>query len=95
MEEILQSLQGLQRKAARLEREVSRLKAEKAEVEQRLLDMEARLQTQQEAYEDLSQHYEAAKVVGTLGKTEDREALKAQIDLYLKEIDICLNNFGE
>ena len=29
------------------------------------------------------------------GEAADREAIQAKIDLYLKEIDICLQSFGD
>jgi predicted nucleic acid-binding Zn-ribbon protein len=97
MDEILRILQQVQRKAARLERQMVQAHTRREALEARVSELEDRLLQQQAAYAALEQKYEAAKTVQQLKLDlgEDQESLRAKIDLYLQEIDICLKNFGE
>ncbi|MEZ4830150.1 MAG: hypothetical protein R3C61_28280 [Bacteroidia bacterium] len=43
----------------------------------------------------LTEKYETAKLVNSLQNGQDLLAVQAKIDDYIKEIDICLKNFGD
>jgi chromosome segregation ATPase len=95
MDEVLRILQQMQRKAVRLERQVRQLQTQQEALQVQLSELESNLSQKEAAYAALEKQYEAAKMVKQLDLGEDPESLRTKIDLYLKEIDICLKNFGE
>lgn len=58
-------------------------------------------QTQQQLLEKnkdlggIEEKYEALKLAKSIDSPDDREEVMAKIDLYLKEIDICLRTLGD
>lgn len=95
MNDLLLKLQELNKKVAKLEKQLHVLQDERNELELRLDEAEEALQAQKKDYELMTERYEAVKLGKSLTNPEDRVAIQEKIDWYLKEIDICLNNFGE
>lgn len=85
----------MSRKAAGVQRELEQLAAEKRRLEERILELEAQLHHREALHHELEEKYEAVKLAKSLNNQADRAAVLARIDLYLKEIDLCLNSFGE
>lgn len=94
MDELIRRLQVLSRKAAKLEAVVETLKANNHTLQTRVSDLETGTETQAAAYQSIKEQYETLKLVKSLETPESRDAMKAKIDLYLKEIDLCLKSFG-
>ncbi|MCI4669436.1 MAG: hypothetical protein MRZ79_14980 [Bacteroidia bacterium] len=95
MNDLLLKLQGLSKKIAVLEKQLLVLQGERHELELRLEEAEEALHNQKRDYDLMVERYEAVKLSKSLTNPEDRVAIQEKIDWYLKEIDICLNNFGE
>lgn len=95
MDELIRRLQVLSRKAAKLEAVVESLKTDNKTLEGRVAELENGVASQTEAYQTMVEQYETLKLVKSLDTSESRDAIKAKIDLYLKEIDLCLKSFGE
>ena len=95
MNDLLLRLQELNKKVVLLEKQLSVLQGERHELEQRLEEAEEALQSKEKDYELMVERYEAVRLSKSVTNPEDRIAIQEKIDWYLKEIDICLNNFGE
>lgn len=83
------------RKAAGVQRQLTQMAHEKNRLTARISELEAQLDRREAAYREMAEKYEAVKLAKSLNNQADREAVLARIDLYLKEIDVCLNSFGE
>ena len=86
MDELIRRLQVLNRKAAKMEAAISSLKADNKALQSRLETLESGMAEKEEAYQSMVEQYETLKLVKSLDTTESRDAMKAKIDLYLKEI---------
>ncbi|MCB0835439.1 MAG: hypothetical protein KDD63_09765 [Bacteroidetes bacterium] len=98
MDNLLPRLQATNRKAAKLERLLLRLKQEKEQLLEQVEELNQTLEVKEKAYLDMQEKYEAlklAKSIGTETGTYDKEAVQTMIEDYIKEIDICLKNFGD
>ena len=99
MDEFLQRLQATNRKAAKLERLLLRLKQENGQLLKQIAELEKALGEKEHSYNEIQEKYEAVKLVKSMNNgTEahhDKEAVQAMIEEYIKEIDICLKNFGD
>lgn len=97
MDELLQRLRATTKKAAKLERQILWLKEDQEHLSEEVARLKAELTDRRKAFTELEEKYEAVSLVKSLGSDneEDRKAVQSKIDLYLKEIDICLKSFGE
>lgn len=95
MVNVLPKLQEIGRKIAKLERVIVRLKKENQQLEEQVKELQHQLNGEQEAHKIVQEKYEAVKLVKSLPQNLDVAAVQEKIDLYLKEIDICLKNFGD
>ena len=99
MDEFLQRLQATNRKAAKLERLLLRLKQENSQLLNQITELESTIEEKERSFHEMKEKYEAAKLVSNMslenGNHQDKEAVQAMIEEYIKEIDICLKNFGE
>ena len=95
MENLLRKLQENNRKAAKLERLILRLKEDNGKLHKQLRDLRKAVEAKEEAYTEILEKYEAVKLVKHIDNDQDKAAIQAKIDLYIKEIDACLKNFGE
>lgn len=95
MEDLLQRLQEITGRAAVLERVLKQLQADRSRLVEQLAELESRLAQQNGAYDALVERHEALKQAAQPDGKWNREAMQAQIDQYLKEIDDCLKNFGD
>ena len=97
MDNLLQRLQEANRTAAKLERLILRMKQENDQLQKMLEVLEGKLEEKERDYEEMVEKYEAVKLAKSLSPNSNgnHEAVHEKIDLYLKEIDICLKNFGE
>ncbi|MEO0471013.1 MAG: hypothetical protein AAF206_15405 [Bacteroidota bacterium] len=95
MEEILRRLQESNQKAVKLERLLGRMRETCTNLETELTQLQADLADKEQTIADLTEKYDAAKVARSLHNGEDNEMVRSKIDLYLKEIDICLKSLGE
>ncbi len=95
MSDLLLRLQKLNKKVVSLEKRLSSLQEELHDLEQQLEASQEELRSKQMDYELMVERYEALRLSKSLTNPEDRTAIQEKIDWYLKEIDICLNNFGD
>jgi predicted nucleic acid-binding Zn-ribbon protein len=98
MDNLLPRLQATNRKAAKLERLLLRLKQEKHQLLDQIAELNDALEAKEKEYAEMHEKYEAlklAKSIGTGNGTYDKEAVQNMIEDYIKEIDICLKNFGD
>ena len=95
MENLLRKLQETNRKAAKLERLILRLQEDNGKLQEQLRNMQKAVEAKDEAYSEMKEKYEAVKLVKHIDNDQDKAAIQAKIDLYIKEIDACLRNFGE
>lgn len=97
MDELLQRLQATTKKAAKLERQIIWLKEDQEHLTEEVERLKAELFEKNRAFVELEERYEAVSLAKSLGSDheEDRQAVHSKIDLYLKEIDICLKSLGE
>jgi hypothetical protein len=95
MDQLLPRLQEVSRKAHKLAQLVVRLQQDKLKLEEEKKTLIHQMKELEGRHEEALQRYEAVKLAKSLHQTEDRETVQAKIDLYLKEIDDCLKNFGE
>ena len=95
MEEILRRLQESNQKAVKLDRLLTQMRENCAALETELTQLQADIADKEQTIADLTDKYEAAKLARGLHNGEDKEMVRSKIDLYLKEIDICLKSLGE
>ncbi|MEO0898255.1 MAG: hypothetical protein AAFY71_17720 [Bacteroidota bacterium] len=95
MNDLLLRLQELNRKVGRLEKQLESLHEERHDLEQKLENSEKALLQATKNYEEMVERYEAVKLSKALVNPEAKLTIQEKIDWYLKEIDICLNNFGD
>jgi predicted transcriptional regulator len=95
MDELLRRLQDINRKAVKLEKAMQKLQAEKDRLGKELKEARAELDSKNGELNGMGERYEALKLAKSIGNPEDRDSVMAKIDLYLKEIDICLKTLGD
>lgn len=95
MVNLLPKLQEIGRKLTKLERVIVRLRKENQQLSERVQELEKELDGMQQEQKSTEEKYEAIKLVKSLPPQSDLTAVHEKIDLYLKEIDICLKNFGD
>lgn len=97
MDELLQRLQAITKKAAKLERQIIWLKEDHEHLVEEVGRLKAGLSEKDKVIAELEERYEAVSLAKSLGSAseEDRQAVQSKIDLYLKEIDFCLKSLGE
>ena len=95
MNDFLQKLQTSNRKAAKLERLVLNLIQERGQLLQEIVKLKDELSEKENSHSEIQEKYEALKLVKSMGNHHDKEAVQATIEEYIKEIDICLKNFGD
>ncbi len=95
MEELIRKLQEVSRKTSQLSAAVNDLQQEREILLTRIKELEDTL-TGKEASLRRHETSQGAARKGQLSLDGvDREALQAQIDRYLQEIDLCLKRFGD
>jgi len=94
MDHLIQRLQKLTKKVARMEQLVVQLQSDNQRLALDVSNLKQTLSEKQNDYELLEERYEAVKLIKGVDSDIDSEGLKAKIDNYLKEIDICLKYFG-
>lgn len=95
MDGLLHKIQETNRKAAKLERLLLRLKQERDEFEKKVVELEKIIEGKDATIEELEEKYEMVKVAKSMTNGQNLEEVYAKIDDYIKEIDICLKNFGD
>ncbi|MEM7370592.1 MAG: hypothetical protein AAF587_18415 [Bacteroidota bacterium] len=95
MVNLLPKLQEIGRKLTKLERVILHLRKENQQLNKRVQELEKEVRGLQEEQKTTEEKYEAIKLVKSLPQHADLATVHEKIDLYLKEIDICLKNFGD
>jgi len=95
MEALFQKLSSLSTTIQKFEKFIQQLKLENQELREKLEELEVNIEEKEQAFNALHERYEANKAVKALVADENKEELVEKIDNYLKEIDICLNLFGD
>ncbi|MEZ4777361.1 MAG: hypothetical protein R3D00_29560 [Bacteroidia bacterium] len=95
MDELLHKFQGTNQKAAKLERLLLRLRQEHDQMKEKIEELTQALEEKDREMAALTEKYEAVKLVKSINNGQDLQAVQAKIDDYIKEIDICLKNFGD
>ncbi|MDX2247664.1 MAG: hypothetical protein SF052_12845 [Bacteroidia bacterium] len=95
MDELLQKFQGTNQKAAKLERLLLRLRQDHDQMQAKIEALTKALEEKDREITALTEKYEALNRAKSLNNGPDVQAIQAKIDDYLKEIDICLKNFGD
>ncbi|RMG73815.1 MAG: hypothetical protein D6722_03235 [Bacteroidetes bacterium] len=95
MDELVRRIEAVSRKAVAVQQQLAQLAQERDRLQERIAELEAQLSRRDADRQEMMEKYEAVKLAKSLNNQADREAVLAQIDLYLKEIDLCLNSFGE
>lgn len=95
MDELIRQLGQLANTSQKLEKYVQQLKSENLELRNQIESLTLEQKQKEENFAALQERYEANKLVKGLADQADHKELKEKIDNYLKEIDICLNIFGD
>lgn len=95
MDELIRQLGQLAGTTQKLEKYVHQLKSENLALKNRIESLNVEQQKTGDELSALQDRYEANKLVKGLVDHADQKELKEKIDSYLKEIDICLNIFGD
>ncbi|MDX2286991.1 MAG: hypothetical protein NW241_22695 [Bacteroidia bacterium] len=94
MEELVRRVQEAGRQLSATERRIAQLQEDKLELEQRVRTLETQLELHKRESRVLALPLALPDSVAAMSPRE-REALRARIDAYLKEIDACLSFLGE
>lgn len=97
MDNLLQRLQEANRTATKLEWLILRIKQENDQLLKKVSDLSNQLEDKGKDLDEMVEKYEAMKLVKSISADSNgnQDAVHEKIELYLKEIDICLKNFGE
>lgn len=95
MNEILLRLQELSSVVNHLEKRLRQSQTERKALTDRIAALEAALQAKEQAHEDFIHKYEALKLSKSISSPQERADVQQKIDLYLKEIDLCLKQLGD
>ncbi len=95
MEALLRRLTELTRKAVKLEKQLQSLQQEKIQLQAALEAAQSTISASDDQSSELKEKYEALKLAKSIEHPDDRDAVMSKIDLYLKEIDICLKTLGD
>ena len=95
MEELIRKLQEVNRQAEKLTVAIKDLQKERDELQTRVSELEQTLTGKDAASRTNQTRLEAARLGQLTIDESDRQALRAQIDHYLQEIDLCLKRFGD
>lgn len=71
------------------------MQTEKTRLQTSLEQAQQELNAKNKDLGGIEEKYEALKLAKSIGSPEDRDEVMAKIDLYLKEIDICLKTLGD
>ncbi len=93
MDNVRRLIQKLTQKVEKLDAHVNHLTQQRDALLETLAVEEAQRKAKEKELGEMEQKYEAAKLVKDLGEGQNNEEIKAKIDSYLKDIDICLEYF--
>ncbi len=89
--DLLNRLEQIELRIKSLQNKCEVLDAENKELKQLNLDLKADLNSKNEAIINLEEQNKIAKLAEGLSNNEDGQALKAQLDQLIIEIDQCIN----
>ena len=95
MDEILQRLRIVAEKATKLEQKYSVLKKEKKALAAKVKKLESSLSGKVEEQSTLKESLNGLGERSRRLNPDDKEALRAQIDAFIEDIDACLKSLGE
>lgn len=95
MDALLRRLTEVTRKAVKLEKQLQSLQQEKIQLQTALEAAQNTISASDDQSSELQEKYEALKLARSIEHPEDRDVVMSKIDLYLKEIDICLKTLGD
>lgn len=95
MDALLRKMTEVTRKAVKLEKQLQSLQQEKIQLQTALEAAQNTISASDDQSSVLQEKYEALKLARSIEHPDDRDEVMSKIDLYLKEIDICLKTLGD